>query len=122
MIPKGNPTLNNGLESIVLAALALIVLLPPLYGVAGIVLPKEILDLTIDKPDQECFEDARSMSKNHGSLLRQARDEAVREGIVGEVELNSCLDCHESRARFCDRCHSVAGVAPNCFECHYYPE
>ncbi|MGD8893899.1 MAG: menaquinol oxidoreductase, partial [Desulfobacterales bacterium] len=35
---------------------------------------------------------------------------------------NTCLDCHEEKAEFCDKCHNYASVSPYCWECHIDPK
>jgi len=39
-----------------------------------------------------------------------------------EVTFDRCWECNVSRTRFCDRCHEVVNLEPDCFDCHYYPE
>jgi hypothetical protein len=72
------------------------------------------------------------MAANHMDLLDQWRDSVVREG-VWEYTSNAfgtkykmslsgtCMECHNDRETFCDRCHTFAGVEPNCWNCHVEP-
>lgn len=70
-----------------------------------------------------CVRDAAWMRRNHMDFLKHKRVETVREGkFVKSESFLECAGCHQSRERFCDRCHAYAVVAPNCFECHQYPK
>lgn len=62
------------------------------------------------------------MRYHHMDLLKEMRDDAVREGIRSEVTFNRCTECHTSRTTFCDRCHGVVNLEPDCFDCHFYPK
>ena len=85
------------------------------------------------KPTQEksCVEPTDWMKANHMQLLIQWRDDFVRNGqatFVGsggkkyDISLTgTCLKCHD-KEKFCDRCHSYAGVQPNCWSCHTAPK
>lgn len=71
------------------------------------------------------------MRSSHMLLLAEWRQSAVRDGLRtytthtgAEVKISlsgTCLRCHGSRAEFCDRCHSYAGVNPSCANCHVDP-
>ncbi len=91
-----------------------------------------------------CVEDAKYMRTSHMDVLDEWRDKVVRDGkriyvgIEGKKHnmslsnvsdyvhtrgmSKSCLDCHQSKANFCDRCHNYAGVDPYCWSCHTTPE
>lgn len=70
-----------------------------------------------------CVRDAEWMRRNHMDFLKHKREETVREGkSVPTESFLSCISCHPSKERFCDRCHAYVGVAPNCFDCHQYPK
>jgi hypothetical protein len=79
-----------------------------------------------------CVMDPQEMKSEHMTLLNKWRDLVVREGVrVWETEegvqyqmslTNTCLDCHESKEKFCDQCHNYLGVDPFCWECHIDPE
>jgi hypothetical protein len=60
----------------------------------------------------------------HMDMLKQVRDDAMREGKRGGVSFNDCRGCHTSRERFCDRCHDAVNLNLDraCFRCHYYEE
>ena len=97
-----------------------------------------------ERPDSkytECIRATEYMRFHHWELLKGLREKVVRDGIRGdlvevetmpekdvvkviEVEesLDGCWRCHQSKVRFCDRCHDAASVRPDCFGCHYYPD
>lgn len=80
----------------------------------------------------QCVRDTVYMKSNHMDLLDEWRDKVVREGdrfeegpdgVIYERSLtNTCLDCHENKDRFCDRCHNYLGVKPYCWSCHVDPK
>ncbi|MBM4325770.1 MAG: cytochrome C [Deltaproteobacteria bacterium] len=90
----------------------------------------------LEKPDpakgKVCVEATDYMRSTHMSLLNNWRDWVVRDGnrIYTGLEgkkynmslQNTCLDCHKSREKFCDRCHNYVNVSPRCWECHIEPE
>ena len=87
----------------------------------------------LERPAGEsaCVAPVAFMRASHMQLLAEWRDAVVRRGIrtwtgpdgrVYRISLTgTCLRCHASKARFCDRCHSFAGVAPACWTCHIDP-
>ena len=64
-------------------------------------------------------------------LLDIWRDSVVRDGDrfhimpdgckLEKCLTKTCLDCHVSKVKFCDACHSFASVKPYCWECHVIP-
>ncbi len=87
------------------------------------------------KTAKKCVLDKFDMRANHMSLLDEWRDSVVRDadrmytaenGHTFNMSLstgeNSCLGCHEDKAKFCDSCHTYASVTPYCWECHTNPE
>ena len=81
-------------------------------------------ELFLERPDPKytsCVKDTEYMRYHHWELLRGIREEIVRYGIRGEVNLARCRDCHTSRETFCNRCHDAVSLTPDCFGCHYYP-
>ena len=36
--------------------------------------------------------------------------------------INTCMKCHTSKAKFCDRCHNYMAVTPDCWDCHIAPK
>jgi len=76
-----------------------------------------------------CVAPLAYMKSSHMQLLNQWRDTAVRRGERNFTAYNSqgyainltstCLkQCHAGKAEFCDRCHSYAGITPDCWNCH----
>ncbi|MBF0311199.1 MAG: Hdr-like menaquinol oxidoreductase cytochrome c subunit [Magnetococcales bacterium] len=80
--------------------------------------------VNLQKPKGEaCIRPTDWMRRNHMQYLKSLREETVRQGVRQPKEsLQGCPACHQSRTQFCDRCHTYVGVAPDCFECHNYPE
>jgi hypothetical protein len=87
------------------------------------------------KEEKKCVLEKYDMRANHPSLLDEWRDSVVRDsdrqykaanGHTFEMSLstgkNSCLGCHEDKAKFCDSCHTYASVDPYCWECHTNPK
>lgn len=84
---------------------------------------------------KKCVMDKYEMRAEHMYLLDVWRDSVVRDGdrkytgtnsetfdmslSTGE---NSCLGCHEDKAKFCDSCHDYASVSPYCWDCHTNPK
>jgi len=76
-----------------------------------------------------CVEATEYMSASHMQLLDKWRDSVVRDatrmydskiGNSYNMSLTkTCLECHTSKADFCDRCHNYAGVSPYCWTCHF---
>lgn len=85
----------------------------PLDGEPFLELPAE--------PNEGCVRETEYMRFHHWELLREVRDEAVRDGVRGQVTLDGCRECHPRRERFCNRCHEAVSLQPDCFGCHYYP-
>ena len=88
----------------------------------------------IEKPKNftECVAESDFMRREHMQLLNDWRNEVVRDG--GRVYVTAdgrryeksltrtCLGCHQSKARSCDRCHDYLDVSPTCWECHVDPK
>lgn len=82
---------------------------------------------------EQCVLSAAEMRESHMQLLNDWRNEVVREGkriytTADGRQFNmsltkTCLECHESKAEFCDKCHDYAGVETDskCFSCHVDP-
>jgi hypothetical protein len=86
----------------------------------------------LERPAGEsaCVAPAAFMRASHMQLLAEWRDASSvaafgRTGPDGRAHrislTGTCLRCHATKARFCDRCHSFAGVAPACWTCHIDP-
>jgi hypothetical protein len=77
---------------------------------------------------KNCVEDTAYMKASHMQILNDWRTAVVRDGDriytskAGQAFrmslTDTCLDCHSSKADFCDRCHTYADVAPYCWGCH----
>lgn len=85
------------------------------------------------KGESRCIEDKAYMTGNHMQLLIDWRDTVVRNNErfytsraynkQYEISLTkTCLKCHASREKFCNRCHDYAEVYPNCWNCHVEPK
>jgi hypothetical protein len=82
----------------------------------------------------ECVEPVAFMRSSHMQLLIDWRETQVRDNVRKYTSsdgrefniglTNTCLEqCHTSKEKFCDRCHSYAGVqGPYCWDCHIDPE
>jgi hypothetical protein len=91
-------------------------------------------DVQLPKKEKRCVASTAYMKSSHMQLLLQWREDRVRrdirsyaafDGTSYPVSLTgTCLTrCHESKEKFCDRCHSYAGVqGPYCMDCHIDPE
>ena len=79
---------------------------------------------------KQCVAPLAYMRSSHMRLLIDWREQVVRQdqrqyhafnGKVYDKSLTrTCLEqCHTDKAKFCDRCHTYAGVSgPYCFDCH----
>jgi hypothetical protein len=111
----------------VVTVMIVIILLPFGFSVASLAIPggDQMPDVFLEMPAAQfdsCVRDTEYMRFRHMDLLKQIREEFIRDGIRGNVSLTGCRDCHTSRERFCDQCHQAATVILDCFGCHYYPE
>ena len=89
-------------------------------------------DLQLPEDSEQCVEDTEWMRKNHMELLDSWRDTVVRDGETVYTGMGgkqydmslqkTCMDCHSSKEKFCDRCHNTASVDPYCWDCHVAPE
>ena len=89
---------------------------------------KPFPQLEIPKDAEKCVEQTAFMRANHMRLLDAWRVSVVRDhmliytaasGKTFEMNLHkTCLGCHTSTAKFCDRCHEYNDVAPPCWDCH----
>lgn len=85
-------------------------------------------DLVLPKEEKNCVEDTDYMKTSHMQLLNDWRTAVVRDGNrmyqnkagrTFKISLtDTCLDCHASKADFCDKCHTYVDVKPNCWQCH----
>lgn len=86
----------------------------------------------LPKDAKECVLPADQMRAKHMQLLNQWRDKVLRTGdrsfdvkIAGKEYqkslMNTCMQCHTSKKKFCDQCHTYASVSPYCWDCHLAP-
>ncbi|RPJ52693.1 MAG: menaquinol oxidoreductase [Acidobacteria bacterium] len=78
-----------------------------------------------------CIEPVAFMRASHMTLLADWRERAVRQGVRTyratdgrefDISLSrTCLQCHQDKTKFCDRCHDYAAVSPGCWDCHLAP-
>jgi len=86
----------------------------------------------LPKDEKKCVEDTEYMKAYHMKLLDHWRKKYVREMKVyyvnkeGKTYLMSlqrtCIKCHANKDKFCDRCHQVVVVHPDCWDCHFTKE
>lgn len=87
------------------------------------------------KAAKKCVLDKYDMRANHMTILNDWRTSVVRNsdrmykstngkmfGMSLSTGEDSCLGCHVDKAKFCDKCHNYASVAPYCWECHTDPK
>ena len=82
---------------------------------------------------RECVEETQYMRTTHMKLLNDWRDDILRSGgtrsgvtangteYVRSLQ-NGCMECHSSKKKFCDECHTYAAVKPYCWDCHIEPK
>jgi hypothetical protein len=89
-------------------------------------------DMELPDTADQCVRDTEWMRTNHMDLLNDWRDLVVRDQqrfeanqVSQQMEMslsNTCMDCHDNKSTFCDRCHNYMGVQPYCWDCHLEPE
>ncbi len=109
----------------------LLLVLFPVWRPA-LVPPGEPPDPKVSDPAQECVAPAETMRATHMQILNEWRTTVVRTGVrsyVGDdgttVRMSltgTCLNCHQNKSEFCDRCHTYLAVTPPCWNCHLEPE
>ncbi len=120
-------SIHSGKGQARLAVLLIALLLVPLaYSVVNRFIPKGTApdEVFLERPQakyKSCVKATDYMRYHHWELLRETREQVVRYGIRGEIALDKCRECHESRERFCNQCHNAVSLTPDCFQCHYYP-
>ncbi len=114
-----------------LGVFVVVVLFPALYGVmAGADPAPPEVELPAD--ETACVEPTEFMTANHPALLNEWRDAVVRDGEWNYVSstgatftmslTGTCMECHDNRETFCQRCHEYADVDPVfCWDCHVEP-
>lgn len=78
-----------------------------------------------------CILPGKAMRADHMHILDEWREQVVRNGERNYVApdgkgynmslSNTCLECHDNKEEFCDRCHSYASVRTYCWDCHVNP-
>ncbi len=97
------------------------------HGDAGAV-PK----VELPKDTKECVLPADEMRAEHMQLLNEWRDDVLRSADrsfnvkIGDKKyqmslMNTCMQCHTSKKKFCDQCHDYTSVSPYCWDCHLAP-
>ncbi|HBI16106.1 MAG TPA: cytochrome C [Desulfobulbaceae bacterium] len=96
------------------------------HGDAG-----EVPKTEMPKYNRLCVLPLEEIRPNHMKMLNQWRDEVLRdedrsfiavEGKMYQKSLqNTCMECHVSKKKFCDECHTYAAVTPYCWDCHLAP-
>ncbi|BAU22986.1 cytochrome C [Caldimicrobium thiodismutans] len=86
----------------------------------------------LPKDEKKCIEDVQYMKAYHMKLLDKWRKEKVREGNINYINnegkiykmslQRTCMKCHTSKEKFCDRCHTTLVTHPDCWDCHIAPE
>ena len=90
-------------------------------------------ELVLPEDHENCIESVEFIRAEHMTILDQWRDAYVRDGyglykssLTGEMYAMSltktCMDCHDDKETFCDRCHDSVSVSPYCWDCHIEPE
>ena len=112
-----------------LAVFVIIVTFPIWFNVSG---KERVPNPQLPKDKKECVAEVEFMRSSHMQLLLDWRDEVLREGKRGKIEIrgekyekslqNGCLNCHQSEQKFCNACHQYAAVDPYCWDCHIKPK
>jgi len=80
------------------------------------------------KEAKACVMPTEWIRAEHMQLLDVWRNAVVREGdrtFTNEAGKkfnmslsNTCMECHDNKAEFCDKCHTWASADPYCWNCH----
>ena len=121
-----NKKSNNKSSTAIALIPILIILCPLLYSLFSFISAKgdQVSEPFYEKPDakyKECVRETEYMRHHHWELLRTVRENVVRYGKRGDINLKKCSECHTSRDRFCTKCHDAVSMVPDCYGCHYYP-
>lgn len=99
-------------------------------------------DPKIDTPviqqmaQKQCVLPKSEMRTGHMQLLNNWRTWVVRDGkriyVAADSKeyvmslQNECIKCHSNKSKFCDQCHTYAGLdlgtQPYCWTCHIAPK
>lgn len=104
----------------------LIIVTPFVYSVVDYVAGQSIDEVIpfLEIPEEsgeECVRETEYMRFHHWEYLNDIREVIVRQGDRSVVKIEDCRRCHPVPDKFCNKCHSIAGVNPDCWGCHYYP-
>ncbi len=127
-----NSILNDKTKLTAVAIAVVVILLPLGYSVVNTLFSQTSEDPFLEMPDptkyKACVKETEYMRYHHMHLLKDVRDEVMREGKRGHKGLNDeaitisgCGKCHTSKERFCDRCHNAVNLRLDCYTCHDYP-
>jgi hypothetical protein len=122
-------SLRKNKSTVAAAILALVILVPIGYYAIGDAFSRNA-DPFLEKVDPkhtECVRDIPYMRFHHMDLLKEVREQVVREGnreqiTLEKISLENCMECHTNRSRFCNQCHNEVNLHLDCFGCHNYPE
>jgi len=128
-MPTNNKKMyDKGMVVTGLVIFVVLVTFPFWYNLGKAAPAPEVVLTEKAKAAKECVRDTAFMKAEHMQLLDVWRDTVVRdakrayvnpEGKTYMMSLsNTCLDCHENKADFCDKCHNYASVRPYCWDCH----
>jgi hypothetical protein len=126
-MPNQETSIRRGNGQARLTVVLIVLLLVPLaYSVVSRFVPRGTAsdEVFLERPPakyKRCVKETDYMRYHHWELLRGTREQVVRYGIRGEIALDNCRQCHQSRERFCNQCHNAVSLTPDCFQCHYYP-
>lgn len=119
---------NSGKVIIGIIIFVLLALTPFIINMASSADERNIPDMKYPEGHEECIRETDYMRAYHMDILNDWRDQVVRENIRyfnynGEkLEMsltNTCMDCHDNKADFCDQCHNYLDVDPYCWDCHF---
>ncbi|WP_028575095.1 sulfate reduction electron transfer complex DsrMKJOP subunit DsrJ [Desulfonatronovibrio hydrogenovorans] len=90
-------------------------------------------ELVLPEDHEFCVESVEYMRAEHMSMLNEWRDAYVRDGygeyqsmLTGQMYpmslTKTCMNCHNNKEEFCDRCHASVSVDPYCWDCHIEPQ
>ena len=121
-----NKKSNNKSSTAIALIPILIILCPLLYSLFSFISVKgdQVSEPFYERPDakyKECVRETEYMRHHHWELLRAVREDVVRYGKRGDINLKKCGECHTSRDKFCKKCHDAVSMVPDCYGCHYYP-
>lgn len=110
----------------------LALILYPFWSNIGGAAPVPKPTLPDKKVATKCVRPTAFMKTSHMTVLNDWRDLVVRQadrifvndqGQQFNMSLsNTCMQCHNDKAKFCDQCHNYLAVAPYCWDCHIEPK